>query len=313
MTSPLLNLLPERTVPLPAGRFLLDLPAGACVRFGRQGFNEAGSFIRTLTVPDPGAVRAMVAAQAEALRVPHEEGGTRLEQVAEGRCPHSWFVYFWKDTAFKDEPLVLNGHFWLDGMLFIFQNTCAAHPAAMAARAGQLEALFGRVRRRGPLEVPPGPGFCMRESYIPGWAARHSDEHIELLVSFPALPGVSLRFRTDTVGEVIAGYPPLLEREARSRRLHGFRLRARERRLGSFPGQELVKRAGPGWACTWECLGRPREPLAPMLLLEMRAGQGWDEGAAMGLWDAILGSLRGRENFLRNLRLPDAIRSSLTL
>ena len=77
-------------VPFPAGRFLIDLPAGACVWFGRQGFNEAGTF-----------------------------------------------------------------------------------------------------------------------------AARYSDEHIELLVGFPSMPGVTLRVRTDTVGEVVAGYPPLLAREAR--------------------------------------------------------------------------------------------------
>jgi hypothetical protein len=50
-----------------------------------------------------------------------------------------------------------------------------------------------------------------------------------------------------------------------------------------------------------------------MLLLEMRAEQNQDEGLALGLWDAVLDSLRRRENFLRNLRLPDAIRSSLTL
>jgi hypothetical protein len=251
MTPPSAHPPPDRTVRLPAGRFLLELPAEACVRFGRQGFNEAGSFIGTLAVPGPEAARARVAAQAEALRVPHEEGGTRLEQVLEGGRPHSWFVYFWKDTAFKDDPLVLNGYFWLDGLLFIFQNTCAADPAAMAARAGKLEALFGRLRRRAPLEIPPGPGFCLREAYFPGWAARRSDEHIELLASLPATPGLSLRFRTDTVGEVIAGYPPLLEREARSRRLHGT-LRARERPVGPFPGQELVKRVSQGWSFAWE-------------------------------------------------------------
>ena len=293
-------------VPFPAGRFLLDLPAGACVRFGRQGFNEAGSFIQTLAVPDLEAARAMVAAQAEALGVPHEEGGTRLEKVAEGRRPHSWFIYFWKDTAFKDEPLELNGYFWLDGMLFIFQNTCGADPAAMASRAGLLEAMFARVRRRAPLEIPPGPGFCLREAFFPGPAARYSDEHIELLAGLP--PGITLRLRTDTVGEVIAGYPPLLVREARR---PGVKVRARERPVGPFPGQELVKLAGPrGWLFTWECLGRPREPLAPMLVLEMRAARGRE---ALGLWDAVLGSLRRREKFPQNLRLPDAFRSSLIM
>jgi hypothetical protein len=295
-------------VPFPAGRFLIDLPAEACVRFGRQGFNEAGSFIQTLAVPDPEAARAMVAAQVEALRVPHEEGGTRLELVAEGRRPHSWFIYFWKDTAFKDEPLELNGHFWLDGMLFIFQNTCGAGPAAMAARARLLEAVFARVRRRAPLEIPPGPGFCLREAFFPGPAARCSDEHIELLVGLPSRPGVTLRLRTDTVGEAIAGYPPLLAREARR---PGVKVRAGERTVGPFPGQERVKQAGPqGWLFTWECLGRPREPLAPMLVLEMRAACG---GEALGLWDAVLGSLRSREKTPQNFRLPDAFQSSLSM
>jgi hypothetical protein len=169
-------------VPFPAGRFLIDLPAGACVRFGRQGFNEAGTF-----------------------------------------------------------------------------------------------------------------------------AARYSDEHIELLVGFPSMPGVTLRVRTDTVGEVVAGYPPLLAREAR--RPRGVQVRAGERPVWPFPGQELVKQAGPrDWLFTWENLGRPREPLAPMLLLEMRAGG----GEALGLWDAVLRSLRRRENFSRSLRLPVAFRSSLT-
>jgi hypothetical protein len=79
--------------------------------------------------------------------------------------------------------------------------------------------------------------------------------------------------------------------------------------VGPFPGQELVKQAGPrDWLFTWEYLGRPREPLAPMLLLEMRAGG----GEALGLWDAVLRSLRRRENFSRSLRLPVAFRSSLT-
>jgi hypothetical protein len=303
-------------VRLPAGRFLLELPAEACVRFGRQGFNEAGNFIQTLAVQGPEAAQAVLAAQAEALAVPHEEGGTRLEKVAAGRRPHTWFIYFWKDTAFKDEPLELNGYFWLDGLLFIFQNTCGADPAAMADRAALLESLFGQVRRRAPLEIPPGPGFCLREAYFPGPAARHSEEHIELLVSFPSRPGLSLRVCTDTVGEVIANYPPLLEREARgslARRLHGAMVRARERLVGPYPGHELVRRAGAGWRCTWECLGRPRNPLEPMLLLEMRTAEPLGEGETLGLWDAVLGSFRPRENFLRNVRLPGAIRSSFTL
>jgi hypothetical protein len=63
----------------------------------------------------------MVLAHAAALAVPHEEGGTRLERVLEGRWPHSWFLFFWKDTAFKDDTLELpmgswaKGPFWPSG------------------------------------------------------------------------------------------------------------------------------------------------------------------------------------------------------
>jgi hypothetical protein len=149
-------------------------------------------------------------------------------------------------------------------------------------------------------------------------------------VKFPARPGLSLRFCTDTVGEEgIAHYPPLLERDAKGwtlRRLQcAARLRARERRVGPFAGQELVKQVvdlggGQGWNFTWECLGRPRDPLAPMMLLELRASPGRRARAAPGpiqageetfrMWDAVLGSLRRRDFFLRSLRLPDAFRSS---
>jgi hypothetical protein len=41
----------------------------------------------------------MVEARAEALGVPHEEGGTQLERVVTGWRPHSWFIYYWKDSA----------------------------------------------------------------------------------------------------------------------------------------------------------------------------------------------------------------------
>jgi hypothetical protein len=308
---------------LAAGRFLLDVPPDACAYFGRQGFNEAGPFIQTLPVPDPGEARAMVETRAQALGIPHEEGGTQLERVVTGWRPHSWFIYFWKDTVFKDPAMELNGYFWLHGLLVIFRTTCPPEPAAMADRARLLDAMFGQVRRRAPLEIPMEPGFCMREAYFRGSPARYSDEHIELLVSFPARPWLSLRFCTDTVGEVVANYPRLLEREAGCA---GVRLRARDLAVGPFPGQELVwrgkeSRGTPGWIFTWEYLGQPRDPLSPMMVLQLKVRTGIVneekkhsyELDALAVWDEVLGSLRRRESFLRYLRLPAAFRSSFTL
>ena len=101
-------------------------------------------------------------------------------------------------------------------------------------------------------------------------------------------------------------YPPLLARDGRRRGMPAAR--ARERPVGPFAGQELVRRGAAGWTCAWECPGRPGDPLAPMLQLELKSGLG--EAATLGLWDALLESLRRRESFAKSLRLPEAFQSS---
>jgi hypothetical protein len=304
---------------LAAGRFLLDLPSGTRAAFGRQAFNEAAGFIRLLSAAGPAVAWARVEAQAVRLAVPHEEGGTRLVRVAEGTRPHSWFVYFWKDTLFKDDRVEVLGYFWRDGLLGVFPSACRAEPETMARRAEALDHLFGRLRRRAPLEVPLEPGFCLGGGWFPGRAVATSKEHIEVLARFPRWPGISLRFASDTVGEVIARHPPLLERAFRGP--GGQRLRARERRVGPFAGQERVERLGPSGApvlsFAWESLGRPRDALAPLLGLELRVGPGaarlLAEREVFSLWDDVLDSLRPRENHGNSLRLPDPFQSSLTL
>lgn len=310
-------------VTLPVGRFLIDLPEGASPAFGRQGFNEAGGFIRTLPVAGPEAAWAQVEAQADAVDRPHEEGGSQLVRVARGLRPHSWFVYFWKDTAFKDATVQVLGYFWRDGLLSVFPGECRAEPGAMVRQAARLDAMFGRMRRRAPLEIPAEPGFCLRGGYFPGPPAPASDEHIELVVKFPGRPGMSLRFCTDTVGELAAWHPSLLEREGVGSQVRrnraGSRLRARDLVVGSFVGQELVERTGPAmaWRFAWECPGRPRDPLSPLMALEMRVAPGTApavaEPEAFRIWDGVLGSLRRGENSRNSLRLPDGFRSSWTM
>jgi hypothetical protein len=303
------------TTALAAGRFLFDLPGGARAAFGRQAFNEAAGFIRILPVAGPAAAKARVQAQAALLGVPHDEGGTRLVRVAAGSRPHSWFIYYWKDTLFKDDRVELLGYFWRDGLLCIFPSACRAEPEAMAQRAVALDQLFERLRRRAPLEVPGEPGFCLGGGWFPGRATPRSDEHIEVVARFPAKPGVSLRFTSDTVGEVVARYPSLLARAARGR--GGCRLRAGDRRVGPFAGQERVERQGPpgpaALSFAWECLGRPRDPLAPLVGMELRTGPELPEAEAFAIWDGVLDSFRARENSANTLRLPELFRSSLTM
>jgi hypothetical protein len=281
-------------VTLPAGRFLLDLPEDARARFGRQGFHEAGAFIQSF----PGGLEEAeerVVAHVKALGAPHEEGGTRLEWLAAGPRPHSWFLYYWKDTAFKGDKLEANGYYWLDGVVFMFRSRCGACARAMAEGAQRWGRAFRLLGRRAPREVPPGPCFCIRDGFFRGGPLPRAREHIELLVDFPSRPGVLVRLCTDTLGETASRCPGLLEREGS----RGW-LRARERAVGAMGGQELIKGAprleGGAKVFLWEAPGQPLDPLNPRIFLEMRRGGpgkgALGEGDALDLWEELLGSLR---------------------
>ena len=283
---------------LPVGRFLLDLPGDARIFFGRQGFRGAGPFIRAVPGLAPALAEECMVAQARALAVPHEEGGARLERVVAGAAPHSWFLFYWKDTVCKGETLEVNGYFWLDGRVFIFRNRCPAGAAGMAERVREMETVFATLRRRSALEIPLEPAFCVKDGYFLGGPAPHSREHVEVLAAFPSQRDLLVRLGTATVGETAAN-------AARPMAAHAHWLRAKARTLRGHAGEERVQAvAAEGGAHSlhflWECPGRAGESLAPLIRLELKTGWGrpapgrstLGANEAFTLWEALHGSLR---------------------
>lgn len=180
----------------------------------------------------------------------------------------------------------------------------------MSERVKVLEADFARIRIRDNAEVPKEAGFCFDGAMFLGEPLPSPNEHIALHASFPSNPDVFVRFCTDTVH----GVPNdnLLDRNARTAScldpVFGIRLvRARDRVVGGYHGQELVKRYREsnlkvGYSFRWEYPGRFGDAKAPILSLEMMTGHANPPvnsslrlKDAMALWDTMLDSIRYRE------------------
>ena len=288
-------------VTLAAGRFLLDLPADARAHFGRQAWHGLGGFIHARKA-DPEAAEDLVTAHANLLLgAPHEEGGTQLERIMAGPRPHSWLLFHWRDTAFKDELLVC-GYGWLDGVLFCCRCRCEPGARAMAAQRERWAEAFRQLRRRDNLEMPKEPGFCIQDGYFRGGSRPGAREHLELLVDFPSRRDLLVRLCTDTLGPGLGPGPTVL---SPARDPAGECPCVRLRAVGPFLGLEGIKREGRGpgsWSTTffWECPGIPQDPLGPRIRLEMTTGWGRSLAAAdqlpaaeaAGRWEQLLASLR---------------------
>lgn len=81
-------------VTLPAGRFMINVPGDAEISWGRQGFEEAGPFIQTFSVPTPEIFKAALETEVNDLKVPHQEGGTQFEKIITGDIKDSWFMSY---------------------------------------------------------------------------------------------------------------------------------------------------------------------------------------------------------------------------
>jgi hypothetical protein len=129
-------------------------------------------------------------------------------------------------------------------------------------------------------------------------------------MEFPSHPDVFVRFCTDTVNEASANGRKLLERAGKYSPLEWMigvrRIRARERQVGPYQGQERVKRVRElngkvGYTFMWEYMGQPNSATAPAMMLEMMTGyadppvhSSLSGKQALALWDTMLDSIRYR-------------------
>jgi hypothetical protein len=302
-----------RMITVPVGRFLIDIPEEATISWGRQGYEEPGSFIQTFEAPTPNLVKEAMEYDAKKYRKPHIDGGSQLESIVDGHIPNCWFMFFWDSELVKDNYIEVKGYFWKGGQGFVFRNNAVFTPQGMRERADLLERYFLMVQMRSPQEIPTEPGFCFKNAYFQGGPKPDPTENIAMHVNLPSHPDVCVRFCTDVEYSASQTNPKLLDRTALTlaedavNRLSGIRrLRARDRTVGPYHGQELLERIREyngtvGYSFMWECLGRPKSATHPNLMLEMMTGYGEPPVAsslnrkeAMALWDAMVDSIRYR-------------------
>jgi len=295
---------------LPAGRFLNNVPKGAAISWGRQHIENLGPYMDVFQASDPKELKTIVDEEITKLRTPHNKGGLLIEKTITDAIKNSFLLYYWSSPSYKGDLIDLKCYLWKEGWGFYFKSEAHSNPVKIIHTIKTLAENFNNVFIRPPLEIPAEPGFCFENAFFKGEPTKDSNEHIALHLRFPAYPGVFIRLTTDCVGEPY--WDSLLTRHAKNKGnlklVFGTRtLRAQERTVGPYHGEELIQRVRDGigkvnYHFMWEYQGLADDAKSPALLLEMVTGHGTlfsqsklSRQEAYALWEIVLESLRYRD------------------
>ena len=301
---PLTNL---KLKPYAFGQFLVDLPEGVEMANWKQEYKGAGP-IKVSEGITIGQFETIVKQRADELRVvPHQEGGTMLEQVDKLALPNCQQVLYW-DSELSKLQLECNAYFLLGNRLFkINPMTDPDFKSKNEMRVAN-EDIFRSMRLRNPDEIPTVPGFCFDGAIITEDISgmKHHSELVMVDIAWKERPDVHFSFYAIGNGEMLD--PPLLERLKDAGSDPGEkRLRSGNRTVGPFHGEENLTRVKEknnteGHLFLWESQGVPFDPYNPQIRFDMTTGDG-PNGAentslsdkdALRLWDAIVSSIRLR-------------------
>ena len=310
--------------PWAVGRFVIDVPKGADVSYS-QGYRGAGAEIEVFPCARFQAEKLVKDRVEELQGTRHLEGGTLLERYVESQTlPNTWILYRWRDRSHKG-VIYVDAYHWqatpsgprrsFQESAYLFKFDRGIEPVdseIQEAQAG-LEDLFRRVRVRDNRDIPSDPGFCMDNSMIPGLPpdGLHS-EGAAISFAVPGHPDIFVRFDTSVVSKRTAAGEKLLARVKRVNsepmfsKLTSKELRARERAVGDYKGQEYLEMFQEDglWDMQfqWEFSGFGDCWDYPAMTLELtnsraedsRAPLSMTEEEALALWDAMVDSIRIR-------------------
>lgn len=308
-----MTLKKEKSVPV--GRLLIDVPHKVEITWGRQSCRMLGAFIQTFP-SNPGEELLSFAKEGISNGgLINEPESTRTEFI-KSKVNGSFIAISSNNESDSRYSTNIHGFFSKNGRGFLFHNVSQPEKENINKRTEKFEREFSNLQIRDELEIPTIPGFCFDHAFFPDPAPPGNSEHASIHFSFPDHPDVFIRFSSDVVNEAVSKGTPLLERHGSLSRgleaiVTGVRdLRARNRQVGPFAGQELITRVRErnlkiGYSFTWEYMGEGEDVLRPMMLLEMVTGHGRPPvqsslslKEATALWDGVLESIR--------LRVPTA-------
>jgi hypothetical protein len=295
------------------GRFLIEVPNNAELSWSNQGYEGAGAFIQSFNIPNKELWNDIIQEDLKRLNTPHDCGGMQLEKVVIGKLPNTKYEYFWESKEFKGYYIDIRGFHLKGNRGFIFNTSSPFNNEELEKHTQNLEQLFKKLELRHQTEIPKMPGYCFDGAFLPGEPPLKHAESISLHIKFFTHPDIFIRFSTNTVGEIEANYPKLLDRTSKSFPVFGIfagvrRLHGADRKVGQFHGQELIERVrelngSVGYSFMWEFQGQPDSWEKPAITLEMLTGYGeptvqssLSRKDATRLWNSILDSIRYRGN-----------------
>jgi hypothetical protein len=309
--------LTSRMKTICVGRFLIDLPAEATVRLGR-GFISGYDVSSTDSESDGEFATRLSQLETSVLSVKGDGGmSASVSPIASGEAHGKVFEHNRRPAeTMRDGRRVTIEDVDIEGMLRLSEVSLTASAEAMAPGSGAgLARVLGQFRAMHTGEIPREPGFCLGHAIVRDPFDDPENESVVMFAGLPGHPDVNI------VLSSMAGADPaprLLERHAKSVRRSPFflrlvfsQLREAARTIHGLDGDELVMKVREmnfttGYSFQWEMPGRQDDVNAPLLMLELDAGtnpvsggkpvrSSLSEGAMIGLWDKIAGSIRLRQ------------------
>lgn len=305
------------------GRFLIDLPAEAQIKFTSpriDGFDVA-AFRETLS--EFQARLAQREAQIKAK--PDRAGGNRnLEVTKEVRDDSGMAGKLLVHSRTVTEGTASNGleieRYRYEGVAveaLMHGNGISVDLASdfyFPDKVGNLLRLALKLVPNPENKVPTEPGFCMDGAYLRDPLKAEQLEQITMFARLPSHPDI--RFLLILAAGLKPDKQGLLERDAAAKakfslteRMRFSRLRAAPRTIDGISGEELIKRVHEMddslvYSFWWEVAGTTDNTLIPHIVFQMDTGEGdhgpvpssLSEEAAMALWDRISSSIRVRSS-----------------
>lgn len=303
------------------GRFLIDMPEEARIALGRV--NIDGFDIEAFDESETEFRKRVADREAELRAKPDRLGGANnLESVREVRTDSGL-----AGKIFVHGRTVLEGTRARGLQLERYRYEWIAVEALVHAKGVSIDLwtdeygvdwienlprLVAKLVANPANQIPTESGFCLDRAYVRDPLTAEQGEEIVMHADLPSLPDVQFRLTS------LAGTEPnrqgLLERNAESAAKASFEekmrismLRGAPRTIGTLTGDELVQRFAEendsiGHSFWWEVNGRKDNLFVPHLSFRMRTGEGnrqpvpssLSDGAALGLWDRIVSSIRIR-------------------
>jgi hypothetical protein len=307
----------EKMKTLCVGRFLIDIPAEAEVRFTHETIG--GFDIETVEESDVEFHERIASRQAEIMaRAPATDGTggmlrTRILQAQSviGRVfafgLNRGYVMH-GDRRVENQYFSVEAHARVNELSFILSAKYADDAMARLA-----EELLARLQLRTENHNATAPGFCIGPAVFADPLPTHINENITMFVGLPSHPDVGLTLFSIANANAAPG---LLARAAEADRAAGTdearrttKLRSAKRDINGMAGEELAERFREHRSTTefmfnWETRGNEGDLSKPYVSLEMQtsprpgaepADSTLHQDALLALWDRISSSIRLRD------------------